>query len=202
MKTKETLFIPARNVAGSRINVDGEIEEVAHGEVLPFTRWLKNVQPLDNQHVGSSDNDLGVGDDVVAQVRVKRCADLGDSALHGGDKTEERPTIVGLGKALAFHQSQALKLCIWSEEAVGRDQFNVRCVLPTREQFSQEASGCRLADSDRTGDADHERSSTCPFAQKVACCSMEKACPSRVEVHESAEGQIDLFNLAHIQWVA
>ena len=163
---------PSRAAAGSArctsagcrrggVDVHREVEEVADRQpdlpVRGHPRGLEDVEAFDQDDVGLVQLEPAVGHHVVLEVGVDRCRDLVLAGLDVDDELEQRPPVVRLGEALALEQTAALELGVGVEEAVGRDQRDVGVLGPVRQQLAQQPRGGRLADRDRTGDADDER---------------------------------------------
>jgi hypothetical protein len=163
---------------------------------------LQDVEALDDEDVRATHDHLGRGDDVVAQVRVERRAHFLHAALHIGDEPEERTAIVGLGEALPVHDAAALELGVRVEEAIGRDEFDMRGVRPLREQLAQEARDRGLADGYGSGHTDDERRAVAVIADELARGTAEVLRVLRIEAQQPAERQVDLLDLAHVESVA
>ncbi|MBG9885477.1 hypothetical protein ABE10_02515, partial [Bacillus toyonensis] len=127
---EESVHVPLRDVLGGGIDIDGEVEEVAHGDVVRRRRRLQHVQSLDDHDVGTADHDMRVRDDVVAHVRIEGGAHLLGAALDPGEELQEGPPVVGLGEPLAFHEPSALELGVRIQEAVRRHQLHPRRSRP------------------------------------------------------------------------
>src|SRR5699024_12743939 len=80
LEPQETPDVPGPDVRGARVDVDGEVEVVAHRDAhLPVragTRRLEHVEALDDEDVRAPHGDAGAGDDVVGVVRVDGRANL------------------------------------------------------------------------------------------------------------------------------
>ena len=164
-------------------------------------RRLQDVEALDDEHVGLADDDALARDDVVGQVRVDRRGDLGPTGLDVGDETQQGPSVVGLGEALALQESPALELGVGEEEAVGRHELDLRRVGPAREHLAQDAGGRRLADGHGSGHADDEGRPGRALAEEVARHLVELAGRADIEVEQAREGEVDLLDLVEVDAV-
>ena len=72
LQLEKTFLIPASDVLGAGVHVDGEVEQVADREAVAGSGRLEHVESLDDEDVGLAHDDLGVRHNVVAQVRVER----------------------------------------------------------------------------------------------------------------------------------
>ncbi len=94
LEREKPLLIPPGDFTRSRVNVDGEVEEVAYRESAPRSGRLEYVEPLDNQHIGVANDDFGVGNNVVRQMRVAGCSHVGGAAFYFGDEANERAPVI------------------------------------------------------------------------------------------------------------
>ena len=160
LEPEEAADVPGPDIGRTRIDVDGEVEVVAHGDAhLPVRARagrLEDVEALDDEDVRAADGDAGAGDDVVRVVRVDGGADLRRSGLHGGQEAQQAAPVVGFREALAAAEAAAGQLCVGEQEAVGREQLDAGGVRPARQHLSQQACGRRLAHRDGPGHADDE----------------------------------------------
>src|SRR5699024_4235263 len=105
LEPEEAADVPGPDIGRTRIDVDGEVEVVAHGDAhLPVRARagrLEDVEALDDEDVRAADGDAGAGDDVVRVVRVDGGADLRRSGLHGGQEAQQAAPVVGFREALA-----------------------------------------------------------------------------------------------------
>ena len=69
----------------------------------------------------------------VDRVRVDRRLDALAAGLHGGHELQQRATVVGLGEALAGHETAFLKDPVGQQEAVGGHQVHLGRVRKTGE---------------------------------------------------------------------
>ena len=122
---QETLDVPVADVGGRGVDVDREVDEVAHRDRGP-ARGLQHVEALEQEDVGPAHDLLLVGEDVVDEVRVHRRGHLGGARLDRAHELQQRAAVVGLGEALAGHQPAPLQLRVGAEEPVGRDQLHAR----------------------------------------------------------------------------
>ena len=194
------------HVARARVDVDREVEEVAHREVRGALGGgpggLQDVEPLHDEHVGALHHDLAPREDVVGQVVVHGYPDLGATGLDLGDEAQERPAVVGLREALAVHQPATLELRVGVEEAVGGDQLDARGRGPAREQLAQQAGRGRLADRHRAGDADDERGPADVLAQERARRRVQAAGGLDVQVEQTGDRPVDRVDLGQVDRVA
>lgn len=202
LEGEEALLVPAGDVARARVDVDGEVEQVAHGEPVPGNGRLQHVQSLDDQHIGSPHHDLGVGDDVVRQVGVERGAHLGGAPFTSETKRRSARRSYDSGNPFAAHQPTAFELAVGQEEAVGRHEFDARSVVPAGEQLPEQTGDGRFADGDGAGDADHEGSGSSALAEERARRAVQLARTSRIERDQARKGDVDLRNLGEVQPVA
>ena len=160
LEFEEPRDVPLADIAGARIDVDGEVEVVAdgqaHGSVLTGTGGLEDVEAFDDEDIGGAHNHLGAGNDVVRVVRVHGRADLGGSGFHGGDELEQLASVVGFGESLPPVEAATVEFGIGVEEPVGGDEFDAWSVGPAGEQLAQHTRRRRLAHGHRSGDADDE----------------------------------------------
>ena len=87
-------------------------------------------------------------------MRVDGRGDIVLARLDPREKADERRAVVALRKTLAVHDPCADEFGVRVQEAVGRDEVDLRRVRPAGQQRLQDARGRRLADRDRSGDAD------------------------------------------------
>ena len=202
LKFQEPLFVPGGDVSCPRVDVDAEVEEVSDRETVRIARRLKDVQPFDDQYVRLVDDDLSARDDVVAQVRVERCADFGNAAFHRRDEPQKCFAIVRFRKAFAFHEPSALQFRIGQQEPVRRHQFDPRRAGPTGQEFAQQPGDGRLADRDRARHSDDEGRALGTLAEEFARRAMQPLSARHIQVQEAADRQIDLGDLAHVERIA
>jgi hypothetical protein len=99
---QKAFHVPMLYVRLAGIDVDGEVEEIRdeHRRVPASSpaASLQNVQPLDDDDVGLS-NDLKLArDNVVREVGILGCRYLRHTGFHVGHELEEPPHVVTLGK--------------------------------------------------------------------------------------------------------
>ena len=198
LQAQEALDVPLLDVGRAGIDVDGEVEKVAHGDAGAGCR-LQHVDAFDDEHLRPFHDDLGIRHDVVDQVRVHRSAHLGGAALHLGNEAGQRPAVVALGEPLALQQPAPLELLVRPEETVGGDQFDVRGVWPSGQQLAQQPRDRRLADRDRSGDADHERGRLRVLMQEGRRRLARRPRTGDVQVEQPAERQVDLRHLGQVE---
>ncbi|MEY4396463.1 MAG: hypothetical protein RLZZ40_219 [Actinomycetota bacterium] len=68
LELQEPFDVPLANVLGVCIDVNSKIEKIRQGEFLTCGWRLQNVEPLDDEDVGSRHDDPFVLEDVVRQV--------------------------------------------------------------------------------------------------------------------------------------
>src|SRR5680860_420276 len=202
LQLEEAFLVPAGDVPGAGVHVHGEVEQVADRQAVSRAGRREHIQALDDEDVGAADDNLRVGHDVVAEVRVERRTHLFGAALDRGDEAEQGTPVVRLREALAVHQAASGQLGVGEQESVGRHQLHPRGVFPAGEQLPQQASDGRLADGDGSGDTDHERSALRPLAEEVARRAVQLAGARGIEVQQLAQRQVDPGNLVQVQRLA
>ena len=194
-------------MGGAGVDVDGEVEEVAQREpgapVLAHARRLQDVEALDDDDVGTLDDDLLVGHDVVDEVGVDGGLDLVATGLDVDDEAQQRAAVVGLREALALQQPAPVELGVGVEEAVGGHQRHPRVLGPVGQHLLQHARGGRLADRHRPGEPDDERRARRGGAvQEVLLAAVQAPGALDVEAEQPAQRQVDLLDLLQVQRVA
>src|ERR1700722_17771408 len=95
--------VPALDHLFVAIDVHREVEKIADEDqrlrpLPPRISGLQDVQPLDDEDVGLKNSmDLAL-DDVIDEVRINRCADLGLSAFYFGQEADQPALIVTFRK--------------------------------------------------------------------------------------------------------
>ena len=201
----EAVDVPAADVAGGRVDVDAEVEEVrdrqAGAAVVAGPGRLQHVEALDDHDVGALDHDLLVGD-VVDEVGVDRRLDLVLAGLDVDDEPEQRLAVVGLREALALHQAAALELGVGEQEAVGGHQRDRRVLGPVREHLLQHPGGGRLADRHRAGQPDHERRARGVGAvEELLLAAVQPAGGLDVHAEQAGQREVDLLDLVEVELV-
>ena len=156
---EEAVDVPLLDELFVGVDVDGKVEVVRDGHrdgTGCRARRLEHVEALDDEDVGAIHVDVGVGHDVVGDVRVHRGFCVRVAGLHRGEERDEGRAVVGLGEPLAGDEGAFLQDPVRVEEAVGGHQVHARRGVPAGEQQLEEACDRRLADGDRAGDADDE----------------------------------------------
>ena len=153
LEGEEPVQVPAADVAGVGVDVDREVDEVAHRQrrgprPRPPRGGLEHVKPLQHEDVGALHRHMPARDDVVDRVRVDGRLDAIAAGLHGRHKLQQGATVIGLGEALTGHESALLKDPVGQEEAVGGHQVHPGRVREAGEQVGDEARRRRLAHGD------------------------------------------------------
>src|SRR5207247_9426425 len=100
---------------------------------------LQDGQPLRHDD-GRLPYGLGLTrDDGGEEMRIDRRRDLGYAGLDVSHELQQPPHVVAFRKALALRQPSRVELPLREEEAVGRDQIDLRMARPPREQRLQDA---------------------------------------------------------------
>ncbi len=94
------------------------------------------------------------GHDIVCEMRIDRRGDIMPARFDRRQKADQRRSVVAFGEALAVHDPLPRQLGVCVQEAVGRDELNLRRVRPTSQEGLQNTRRRRLADRNRSGDAD------------------------------------------------
>ena len=163
---------------------------------------LQHVQPLDDDDVRPSHDDPGVGHDVVAHVRIERCAHLGGARLHLGEELQQRAAVVRLGEALALHQPAPFELGVRVEESVGGHQFDARRARPPAHQLAQQSRDRRFSHGHGSGYTHDERRCDVFFVEERARRGTQPLRRRRVEAEQPAQRQVHLAHLGEVEAVA
>ena len=201
LEAEEAFLVPVRDVLGAGIHIDTEIEQVADREASAGGGGLKHVQPLDDQHVGGADGDLGVGNDVVRQMRVEGSVHLAGPALHGTDEPQQGSTVVALREALAIHDAAAFQFGVREQEAIGGHEVDARGALPAAHQFPEQSRHRRLADSDRASDADDEGCACRTGTEKSGGRAVKLLGSLGIQIEQTTEREVDLLDLLKVERV-
>ena len=129
---------------------------------------MQHVEALHDEYIGVRD---GIGlalNNVVNQVGVDRCGNLGGTALDVGHKLQQGHAVVGLWEALAVHDAAALKLGVGVEEPIGGDHLNLRSALPAAQQLLQQSRNRGFAHRNRAGNPDNKGHAASALAEEVA----------------------------------
>ena len=153
LEGEEPVQVPAADVVRVGVDVDREVDEVAHRQrrgprPRPPRGGLEHVESLQYEDVGALHRHVPVRDDVVDRVGVDGRLDALATGLHRRDELQQGATVVGLGKALAGHEPSLLKDPVGQQEAVGGHQVHPGRVRETAEQVGDEARRRRLAHGD------------------------------------------------------
>ena len=85
-QTHEARDVPLLNHLGIGVDVDREIEEIGDERnglsIFGHPRRLQDVQPLDNENIGSIDHQDLAWKNVVVKVRIDGCLDVLLARLH------------------------------------------------------------------------------------------------------------------------
>ena len=98
-----------------------------------------------------------IRNDVIGHVRVQRCFHQRLAGLHIGDKTHQRPSIIGFRISFALHQTVLFEISSGVEEAIRGDEIHLGVGIPTLQQDLEKTRRRGLTYSDRTGHRDDER---------------------------------------------
>ena len=97
----------------------------------------------------------------------------------------------------------ALELGVGVEEAVGRHERDVGVLGPVRQHLLEDAGRRRLADRDRSGEADHERGARRLLAvQELLLLAVQPARGLDVLREQAGQREVDLLDLAQVELVA
>gem|GEM_PF-5711310 len=134
---EETIDVPLLDELLVGIDVDRKIEVVRDGHrdgTGCRARWLEHVEALDDEDVGAIHVDVGVGHDVVGDVRVHRGFCVRVAGLHRGEERDEGRAVVGLGKTFSPKQAFGTEYRIGEKETICRDQINSRGLFPSGQE--------------------------------------------------------------------
>ncbi len=202
---EEPVDVPPFDVRHPRVDIDREVEEVAHGQARPahgaHRGGAQDVEAFDDEDIGLTHDHSLAGDDVIGQVRIDRRRHFGPPTLDLGEEPQQCSPVVGLWKTLAVHEPSAPQLSVGQQEPVGGDELHVGGRRPPAEQLAQDAGGRRLADGDRSGDADDERGLLPPFHEEVARHTVQLLNGLAVEGQQAREWEVDLLDLPQVQRV-
>ena len=206
LESEEPVQVPAADVGGIGVDVDGEVDEVAHRQgrgPRPRSPWggLKDVEPLQDKDVGPLHHAVPARHDVIDSVGVDRRLDALAAGLHGRHELQQRATVVGLGEALAGHEPALLEDPVGQEEAVGGDQVHPRRVRESGEQMGDEAGRRRLADGDRSGHRDDEGGRRLIHAQEGSGTLRALARGGDVVLQERGQGTVDGVHLGQVDGI-
>jgi hypothetical protein len=204
---EETLGVPPPDVLRRRVDVHGEVEEVAHRQTHASVGGdacrLQDVEALDQHDVRMLDHLVLVGPYVVLEVRVHGGLDTILAGLDVDDEPQQSLAVVRLREALPVQQSATLELRVRVEEPVGRHEGDVRVFGPVREELAEQPGGRRLADRNRTGDPDHEgRPIRLARPQEELGLPVERAHVAHVEAQQPRARQVDVGDLVEVELLA
>ena len=207
LEGEEPVQVPAADVIGVGVDVDREVDEVAHRQrrgprPRPPRGGLEHVEPLQHEDVGALHRYVPVRDDVVDRVGVDGRLDVLAAGLHCRDELQQGATVVGLGKALAGHESALLKDPVGQQKAVGGHQIHPGRVREAGEQVGDETCRRRLAHGDRPGHRDDEGRGRLAYPQEGAGAVCPLARGGDVVLQQSGQGPVDGVDLGQVDGVA
>ena len=191
---QESLDVPALDVGLQRVDVDREVEVVAH-ELAGLGGHLEHVEALEDEDVRPPDGLFLAGNDVVDDVAVDRRPHLGLAALHLPQEPQQAAGVVALRESLAVHDAALLEHGVGVEEAVGRDEIDLGVVGPAGQQRLQDAGEGALADGDAPGHAEHVGHLRSQRPEEGGGHLVQVLRRAHVEVQQPGEGEVDLGHL-------
>ena len=196
---QEALDIPALDQLVGGVDIDGKIEEIRDegdgGAVLWQLCRLQHVQSLDDDDVGTLDQDGLIRQHVIDEMGIDRRLDALAARLHLGEKVQEPREVVALGKSLSRHQPALFQHGVREEKPVGRHELDARMARPAGKQRLEHATRGALADRDAAGEADDERHFAVALAQETGGGAVQLLQRLDIEIEQPAERQIDVDHL-------
>ena len=120
--------------------------------------------------------------DVVLDVAVHRCGNLGYSCLQFAKKLHQPLAVIALGKPFTVRDSTPVKLGIWVEEPVGCDQFDAGVFRPAMKQCLQNTGRGAFAHGNAARDANHIWHLWCNRSQERGRHTMKVLCRADIQV--------------------
>ena len=160
---------------------------------------LQHVEAFDDHDVGPAHDLRLAGHDVVDDVGVDGRLDVLLARLHLGHELHEAAEVVALGEPLAAHDVALFEHRVREEEAVGRDEVDLRVVRPPGEERLEDAGGGALADRDAAGDADYIGDPRGQAAEERVGDRREVLARRHVEVQQPGKRQVDVGDLVERQ---
>ena len=207
LESEEPVQVPAADVARVGVDVDREVDEVAHRQgrgpqPRPPRGGLEDVEPFQDQDVGALHRDVPSRHDVVDRVGVDRRLDALAAGLHGRHEVQQGAAVVGLGEAPAGHEAALLKYPVGQQETVGGHQVHSGRVRETGEQVGDESRRRRLADGDRSGHRDDEGRRWLVHPQEGAGAVRALARGGDVVLQQRGQRAIDGIHLGQVDRVS
>ena len=182
------------------VEIDREVEEVGdegdRGAVPRQARRLEDVQALDNEDIRRFNHLLLARHHVVDEVGIDRGGDAPMPGLDVGEEAQQGRAVVALGKTLPLHRAHTLQFGVGVEEAVGRDEIDLRRVGPAGEQRLQHPRRGRFADRHRAGQADNVGHLGVVVGEQEALRRLEQPLGCRnIEREQAGERKVDRHDL-------